>query len=58
MARAGAELLAVTVVRGSVPGGGCTANPSPVVPGKNAPGLPDLVVLLCDDDGLASEGIA
>jgi hypothetical protein len=53
MARAAAELLAVTVVRGSVPGGGCTANPSPVVPGKNAPGLLDLVVLLCDDDGLA-----
>jgi hypothetical protein len=29
------------VVRGSVPGGGCTANLPPVVPGTNAPGLLD-----------------
>jgi hypothetical protein len=39
MARADAELLAVSVVRGPVPGGGCTANPPPEVPGTNAPGL-------------------
>lgn len=41
MARAAAELLAVSVVRGSVPTGGFTANPPPVVPGTNEPGLFD-----------------
>ncbi len=38
MARAAAELLAGSVVRGPVPGGGCTANPPPVVPGANSSG--------------------
>jgi hypothetical protein len=44
MARAAAELLAVSVVRGPVLGGGCTAYPPPVVPGTNAPGLLDFDV--------------
>ena len=44
MARAAAELLAGSVVRSPVPGGGCTAKPPPVVPDANAPGLLD-----CDD---------
>jgi hypothetical protein len=44
MARADAELLAVSVVRGPVPGGGCTANPPSEVPGTNAPDLLDFDV--------------
>ena len=57
MARAPAELLAVSVLRGPVPGGGCTAKPPPVVPDANAPVVfdpfviflapPVLVILLC-----------
>ena len=47
MARAAAELLAVSVLRGPVPGGGCTANPPPAVPGVNSSGdLKMLFVLL------------
>jgi hypothetical protein len=37
MARASGELLLVAGVSGSVPGGGCTANPPPVVPGTKVP---------------------
>jgi len=44
MARAAAELLSVSVLRGPVPGGGCTANPPPVVPGANSSGELDFDV--------------
>ena len=56
MARAAAELLAVSEVRGPVPGGGCTANPPPVVPGANSSGLldfDDVAVVKCLGDFLA-----
>ena len=44
MASAAAELLAVAGVRGSVPIGGSSANPPPVVPGAKPPGLVAFVV--------------
>ena len=55
MASAAAELLAVAGVRGSVPTGGSSANPPPVVPAANPPGLLDCVFVVgpCDDDFLA-----
>ena len=49
-----AELLAVALVRGSVPIGGSSANPPPVVPGTNAPGL---VAFVVDDFLACAKGI-
>ncbi len=42
------KLLAVAGVRGSVPIGGSSANPPPVVPGANPPGLLAFVVVFVE----------